>query len=441
MVHNHHSELVGSAWQRNVSLLVVGQFVSIFGSSLVQYAITWDMALRTNSGLVAMLGFLCANLPQAFMSLWGGSLADRYPKRLLINLPDACTAILSLGLALAYMKDFVPIWLVCAVLCGRSLAAGIQSPAVDSYLPQLAPSSRLMKVNSINGTLQSAIAILAPALSAGLIATLHMQAVLMVDAVTAAIGIGMLLLIRQPAQAVARQASDNTDLPDSIEAEELDAALGTPLSARAGIKQAFQYCRTHSAVGMVLVTYALCFMLTVAPGGLNAVFVGRNFSAGSLDIFGIHLTNATDKLGCIELLYGLGAVSGGLLMTAWGGFAKRLRSMGFAMLWLAVADIVMACAAPNLTGSFWLFALAYASTGFISPLLLAPASTLIQEQVSPAMMGRIFGLLNAVRTLALPLGLAVAGPLSDAFPIAYIYIAGGIVSIPISLWVLRSRVE
>ncbi|BDR52902.1 MFS transporter [Bombiscardovia nodaiensis] len=456
------------AWKRNVSLLIVGQFVSIFGSSLVQYAITWDLALRTNSGLVAMLGFICANLPQAVMSVFGGGLADRYSKRLLINAPDAFTAVLSLGLALAYIRGVASVWLVCLVLCARSLAAGIQSPAIDSYLPELTPKTRLMKVNSFNGTLQAAIAILAPALSAGLIAALHMQAVLMVDAVTAVIGITMLLLIRQPQVESLPAAGDELAVSGGIQAgehgqqgkegqqvqqdeQDQDRTEGhhrqrgqarqAKPSAWSGIAQGLAYCRQHRAVGMVLVAYALCFMLTVAPGGLNALFVGRNFSSGPLEVLGLHLTTSTDKLGFIELIYGLGAVVGGLIMTVWGGFAHRLRSMGLAMFCLALADIAMACSAPAFTGSFWLFALAYASTGFVSPLLLAPASTLIQEQVAPGMMGRIFGLLNAVRTLALPLGLAIAGPLSDVFPIAAVYLAGGLISLPISLWVMGSRTE
>lgn len=35
-------------WLASVSLLIGGQFISLFGSSLVQYAIWWDLALRSN---------------------------------------------------------------------------------------------------------------------------------------------------------------------------------------------------------------------------------------------------------------------------------------------------------------------------------------------------------------------------------------------------------
>lgn len=89
-------------WLANISLLIGGQFVSLFGSSLVQYAIWWDLALRSNSGITIMWATIFGMLPQALISIFGGAWADRLPRRLLIVLPDAMIALVTLALAIGY---------------------------------------------------------------------------------------------------------------------------------------------------------------------------------------------------------------------------------------------------------------------------------------------------------------------------------------------------
>ncbi|MCI1634641.1 MFS transporter [Bifidobacterium sp.] len=414
-----------TGWRRNTSFLLSGQFISIFGSSLVQYAITWDLAIRTNSGIVAMLGFAFANVPQALMSIFGGWLADRFPRGALINIPDMVTAMFSIGLAVGYATNHASVMLVYTVLFVRSLAAGVQSPAVDSYLPSLTPTSHLMRVNSINGILQSGITILAPVLSAALIGTFRMQSILIVDAITALVGISLLLLIRE-APAPLINAGDRKVQRPSIMSD---------------IREGLTYCRHHPIVGRTMVVFAICFILCVAPIGMNPIFVNRNFTNESLNLAWMTLRTATDKLALLELMYGVGAIAGGLIMTVWGGFHRRFTSMGVAMSGLASANILMGFSASSMVDSVWIFALSYTVTGFVAPLLLAPASTLIQETVEASMLGRVFGLLNAVRTLSLPLGLSIIGPLADLIPIEWVYIGAGLLALPVALWIMFTSAE
>lgn len=89
-------------WLANISLLIGGQFISLFGSSLVQYAIWWDLALRSNSGITIMWATIFGMLPQALISIFGGAWADRLPRRMLIVLPDAMIALITLALAIGY---------------------------------------------------------------------------------------------------------------------------------------------------------------------------------------------------------------------------------------------------------------------------------------------------------------------------------------------------
>jgi len=50
-------------WKKNITIFLSSQAVSIFGSSLVQFAITAYITIQTQSGMYAMASILCATLP------------------------------------------------------------------------------------------------------------------------------------------------------------------------------------------------------------------------------------------------------------------------------------------------------------------------------------------------------------------------------------------
>ena len=59
-------------WRRNAILFIAGQFLSIFGSMLVQHAITWQITLETKSGMMMTLFTAAAMLPMVLISPFAG---------------------------------------------------------------------------------------------------------------------------------------------------------------------------------------------------------------------------------------------------------------------------------------------------------------------------------------------------------------------------------
>lgn len=149
----------------NVVLLLTGQTLSLFGSSVVQYAIFWYLVLLSNSGMV-MTGAMVAALPQAIVSVFGGVWADRWNRKLLVMLPDAVIAAVTICLSASMAVGWGDTGLILVVLVIRSAGGGIQTPAGQSFIPQIAPEAWLLRVNAINGTLQTAISIASPAIAA-----------------------------------------------------------------------------------------------------------------------------------------------------------------------------------------------------------------------------------------------------------------------------------
>lgn len=82
-------------WKKNIVLFIVSQTISLFGSSLVQYAIMWYITLKTQSGIMMTVYIICGFLPTFFLSPFAGVWADRYNRKLLIILSDSIIAISS----------------------------------------------------------------------------------------------------------------------------------------------------------------------------------------------------------------------------------------------------------------------------------------------------------------------------------------------------------
>lgn len=127
------------AWIRRVVLLLTGQAFSLLGSSIVQYAIWWWIVLQTRTGSAMLLATLFGVVPQAVVSIFGGSWADRHSRKLLIMLPDMVIAVVTVVLSLSFAMGWASLTMIFVVLFIRSAGGGVQTPAVQSFIPDVVP--------------------------------------------------------------------------------------------------------------------------------------------------------------------------------------------------------------------------------------------------------------------------------------------------------------
>ena len=158
-------------WLKNIILFLSSQTISLFGSSLVQYAIMWHITLTTESGLMMTLYIICGFIPTFILSPVAGVWADRYNRKMLIILSDGLIATATLVLAILFLMGFDAIWLLFVMAAIRAFGTGIQTPAVGAILPQIVPKDKLTKVNGANGSIQAVIMFVSPMVSAALLAT------------------------------------------------------------------------------------------------------------------------------------------------------------------------------------------------------------------------------------------------------------------------------
>ena len=392
-----------SDWKWKTALFLTSQAVSLFGSSLVQFAIVWFVTLKTSSGFWVSMLTVSAYLPQFLISFFAGVWADRHSKKLLIITADSSIALTTLVLALLFphiADHTVLLALLLLVSAIRSIGTGIQTPAVSAMIPGLVPEDQLMRVNGINSTIQSIVQFAAPA-AAGVVLTFQtLRITLFIDIATAVVGITLLSFVKIPAMDKEVQSEKTTVLFELL----------------TGVKYAF----SDRFLRILLVVNGIFIFLCVPAGFLATLYVSRTYG------------DSYSYLAVVELVGFAGMTAGGILIGAWGGFENRMKTLIVGILLFGVLAIGMGAA-----GNFLLYLILMFLYGIALTMVQTATTTLLQEKSRPEMQGRIFGFFGAIYSACLPIGMVVFGPLSDAVPMQGIMVASGVALVLLGLCYTR----
>ena len=386
-------------WKRQAMLFLISQCITLFGSTLVQMAIVWYVTIQTSSGVWVAAFTVCSYLPQFLISFVAGVWADRHSRKKLIIVADSLIALVTflMVLAIPHITDKTVILsglLVMSVI--RSFGAGIQTPAVNAVIPQLVPEDQIMRFNGINATMQSVVQFAAPAAAGALLTINTLSSTLIIDTVTAILGVGLLSAVVIPKQAMQNKGT----------------------SVFKDMKTGIQYTLSDKLIGKVLTVYGLFIFLCVPAGFLSQLLVSR--------VYG----ETYWYLTAVELTGFFGMVAGGLLMSIWGGFKSRVTTLSVGLIAFGLLAIGM-----GLSKQFVLYLTLMIIYGVAITMVQTATTTLIQEKAEMSMQGRVFGLLGAMYSGFLPVGMAIFGPMADKISLQWIMIGSGIALIMLSIFV------
>lgn len=389
-------------WKRDLTLFLSSQAISLLGSSLVQYAMLWHITLQTKSGTMMTLYIICGFVPTFIFSPFAGVWADRYDRRRLIILSDALIALVTLGLALAFMAGYETVWLLLAGAALRAVGAAVQGPAVGAILPQIVPEDKLIRANGLNSTIQSAIMLVSPILSGALLTLASLELIFFMDVATAVLAISVLLILRVATHAKAAVKQKSGYLTDMMEG--------------------FRYIRDHRYL-VSYFAYIGLFLFLISPAAfLTPLQVARSFGG---DVW---------RLTAIEMVFSIGMMAGGVLISSWGGFNNRMHTMILSNLVMAACAIALA-----LVPSFWLYLVVMGLFGVSMPLYNTPSAVIIQEHVEPDFLGRVFSVLTMLFTSIMPLAMLLFGPVADTMPIEWLLLGTGGLMLVLGTLVFRNR--
>ena len=139
-----------------------------------------------------------------------------------------------------------------------------------------------------------------------------------------------------------------------------------------------------------------------------------------------HFNGQAIQLATLESFSGIGFIVGGLILSAWGGFKRRILTTLMGLLAMGAGCLVMGLLPSSA------FILAVATMFFIgvmSPIVNGPLLAAVQAAVAPEMQGRVFTLISTMAGAMSPLGLIIAGPIADKLGVQTWFIIGGVVTI------------
>lgn len=385
-------------WKRKTILFLISQCITLFGSMIVQMSIIWYVTLKTSSGGWVAAFTICSYLPQFLISFFAGVWADRYSRKKLIILADGVITVATLVMFLVMPMislDSILLSALLAVSIIRSVGAGIQTPAVNAVIPQLVPEEYLMKYNGLNATVQSVVQFAAPAVAGAVLSIGTFRATLFIDILTALVGIGLLSCVLLPKQ---EASNENVSVFSEI---------------KAGIRYSF----SDKLIGKILIVYGLYILLCVPAGFMAALLVSRVYG----DVYWY--------LTALELVGFAGMALGGVLMGVWGGFKSRIKTFALGLFVLSLMTIGMGISPYFILYLVLMFVYSIALT-----MIQTATTTIIQEKADSSMQGRVFGLMGAMYSGFLPVGMAIFGPLADVMPLQWIIVGSGIALVLVTVY-------
>jgi DHA3 family macrolide efflux protein-like MFS transporter len=374
-----------------------GQAVSLLGSQLVQFALIWWLTKTTGSATVLATATLVGMLPQVLLGPVAGALVDRWNRRLVMIVADSLVALATLGLAMLFWSGNVQIWHVYLLMFVRGLGGGFHWAAMQASTSLMVPKDHLSRIQGMNQMLNGAMNIGSAPLGALLLVVLPMQNILMIDIVTAAVAVTTLFVTPIPQ-------------PKRLASPENGAGKGSLLAdMRAGLN----YVWTWPGLVIILVMATLINLLLTPASSLMPILVTDHFGGQAL------------QLAWMEAAWGIGVVVGGLTLSAWGSFRRRVIT---SLLGLLLLGTVMSLIGFAPGWAFWLAVFLMFVAGFCNPIINGPLFAVIQAVVAPDMQGRVFTLMASVSSAMTPLGLLIAGPTADLFGVRSWYVVGGVIT-------------
>ena len=394
---------VPERWAAKFFTIWTGQAFSLMGSALVQFALVWWLTAKTGSATILATSTLVALLPQILLGPFAGALVDRWNRRLIMIVADSGIAAVTGVLIVLFATGVVQVWHIYVVLLLRSLGGAFHSPAMSASTSLMVPDKHLARIGGMNQTLQGLMSIFAPPLGALLISILPTQSVLAIDILTAALAVGPLLFIQIPvpprqevqAKAQMEQTSYWHDLREGL------AYVG----------------KWPGLLGILLLAMMLNFLL-VPSSSLLPLLVRNEFHGGAI------------QLGWTETVFGVGTILSGLILSAWGGFKRRIVTTLLGVVGIGIGVMIAGIAPASL---FWLLLVGNFVTGISQVFANGPLNAIFQSAVAPDMQGRVFSLIGAGATAMMPLSLLVAGPVTDWLGIRIWYLVGGGLCILVTL--------
>jgi MFS family permease len=149
----------------NYRLWFFGQMISLFGTWMQTTAQGFLIFELTRSpAYLGLVGF-ASGVPTWLLTLYGGVVADRVPRRKLIAITQTCMMVLALVLATLTFLRLVQPWHVLVLASLLGIANSFDAPARQSFVSEMVGPDDLTNAIALNSTMFQAATVVGPAMA------------------------------------------------------------------------------------------------------------------------------------------------------------------------------------------------------------------------------------------------------------------------------------
>ncbi len=384
-------------WKKPFAIIYAGQLFSILGSSAVQFAIIWWLTVKTESAVTLTTASIVAFLPFIFPGPLAGVWVDRYNRRTVMMLADGLVALSSAVLGVVFLlNDSPPIPFIYAILFVRGLGSAFHSPAMQAAIPMLVPADKLVQAGGWGNMVASVSSMLGPVLGAALMAFAPISSIMLVDIAGAVFAIICLLFVKIPS------------LPQSGE----KAHIFTDM--KHGVRAILANKPLASAFFPVMLVNVLYMPL----GSLYPLLVR------------VHFHGTATAASITELTFAAGLLISSIIIGIFGGIKKRFLMISLSIASLGIFSTLGGLLPPGAIGVFFVASFFMGACG---TFMQVPLMAYVQESIAPEVMGKVMSFFMTAMSLAMPVGLVLAGPLSEKIGVDNWFFYSGIALAAVSI--------
>jgi MFS family permease len=360
------------------TVIWLGQIVSVLASTMSQFGLSIWMYDQTKSALAMGMMQVFFITPFLLISPIAGVMVDRHDRKLMMMVSDLGAGLATVGILILQYFGLLQFWhlYVTSIIYGLGMA--FQWPAYSAAISTMIPKEQYGRANGMMSLIEAGPGVFAPLLAGALLPVIGLTGILFIDVATFILAIGALMFVH---------------IPNPPRTEEGQKAEGGMLKEAV---YGFRYIFARpSLLGLQMIFF------------MGNLFSGIGFTVLAPMI--LARTNSdTLVFGTVQTAGALGGVVGGVIMSVWGGFKRRVH--GVLTGWM-VSGIGMAI--MGFTGGLPVWITGVVLGALIGPLVNSSNQAIWQAKVAPDLQGRVFSARRLIAWLTNPISPVIAGSLAD----------------------------
>jgi MFS family permease len=362
-----------------LTLISFGQFISILGTGLTQFAlILWAWRLTGEATVLTLLA-AATFTPSLVLGPIAGALIDRWNRKWTMMLSDLAAGFTTLVIFFLYTTKSLEVWHLYLGGIVTGVFQSFQWPAYSAAISTLVSKDQYGKANGILSLAESASGIAAPILAGALIGIIGIGNMMLIDIATFIFALATLLVIYIPPPKTSEKSQES---PQSIWK---DSVFG------------FNYImRRPGLLSIQLILLGWNMVANFSNVILSPMILARTGGDAAI-------------LGTVLSVSSIGMLLGGLTMSFWGGPKQHIHGVLVGCIFGSIFGLLV----MGLGRSLLIWAIASFFGLFFSPVINSSNQAIWQAKVPPAIQGRVFAARRLIASLAIPFAFLTSGPIAD----------------------------